>query len=79
VLPSVVSLLRDEFEQLSSRMTEALTAANLEAARAFALVAREVRTLGDRQAVLREEIRLLGKRFEEAERLRRRAQTRTPR
>jgi len=78
-LPAIVSLVRDEFEQLTGRLTEALTAANLEAARAFAMVAREVRTLGDRQAVLREEVRLLGKRFEEMERLRRRAQTRTAR
>jgi hypothetical protein len=72
ILPGFVESLRQEFEGMTARLTDALTDANAEAARAFALVAREVRTLGDRQAVLREEIRILGKRFEELERMRRR-------
>ena len=58
------------------RISEGLEAANQEAARAFSIVAREVRSLGDRQAVLREEVKLLGKRLEELERVRRRLQPR---
>ena len=75
-VPSLVSGLRDEVDAAVGRIAETVNAANLEAARAFALVAREVRTLGDRQAVLREEVKLLGKRLEELERLRRRQQPR---
>ncbi|MCA1726426.1 MAG: hypothetical protein LC722_01855 [Actinobacteria bacterium] len=75
-IPAIAETLAEQFERMASGMartlTESLAAGNAEAARAFALVAREVRTLGDRQTVLREEIRLLGKRFEEMERQRRR-------
>ena len=77
-LPSLVAAVREEFDRLSTRLSDALSSSNAEAARAFSLVAREVRTLGDRQAVLREEVRLLGKKLEEAERLRRQSVRRQP-
>jgi hypothetical protein len=77
-VPSLVTTMQDEFARLTATLREGMAASNAEAARAFALVAREVRALGDRQAVLREEVRLLGKRLEEMERSRRRQGVQRP-
>lgn len=75
-LPSLIGRVREELNLAVGRISEGIDAANQEAARAFSIVAREVRSLGDRQAVLREEVKLLGKRLEELERVRRRMQAR---
>lgn len=75
-LPSLIGRVREELHVAMGRIAEGMEAANQEAARAFSVVAREVRSLGDRQAVLREEVKLLGKRLEELERVRRRLQAR---
>lgn len=75
-LPSLIGRVREELHTAMGRIAEGMDAANQEAARAFSVVAREVRSLGDRQAVLREEVKLLGKRLEELERVRRRMQSR---